>query len=478
MQDYLIIDIGSTYTKQRLFAGHTLVASAQTPTTITDVYKGIKAGQDLLKTQVPSMEPKQVLASSSAAGGLRMVAMGYMARVTAKAAKEVAMSSGSKILEILSSEDEPDYKVDILQEIRPDIVLLAGGTDFGDETSIIENAHVIVNSGVSTTVIVAGNVAAQGKVARILKDGAVSHIRIPNIMPTIHRLEVKQARETIHKEFIKQITKARGLDRLVTQITNDQIIPTPGAVLMAAEILAHGTDFQKGIGELIVVDLGGATTDVHSVIPAYADLPDEEIGLVVGNDRQVAQRSVEGNLGMRVSATGVVNTVSPQLILHKLGIHDEDMAQRLMDYAYGMEEDPTRLPVNDEEYQFDTLLAKTAVEVALKRHAGTIALEPDPITGVSAGMPTGRDLRNVSTIIAVGGIFAHRSQEESEQMIKDALADKGISLLPRSFRVLVDKRYLLYTAGIIGTYDKEYAFEILRRDFNLPKKNREDSYDC
>ena len=469
MYDFLIIDIGSTYTKQRLFKDYKLIATSQTPTTIDDVYKGIKEGQEVIKKTIgcDNIDVKNTLASSSAAGGLRMVAMGYMARVTAKAAKEVAMSSGSKILEIISSEDEPEFKIDILKEILPDIVLLAGGTDFGDQKSIIENAHIIVESKIDTMVVVAGNVAAAAKVSKILRDGAVSHIRIPNIMPTIHKLLVDEAREVIHKEFIKQITKAKGLDRLTTQITNDRIIPTPGAVLMASEILATGTDFKDGLGGIIVVDLGGATTDIHSVVPEYAKLPDEEIGLVVSNYRQVSLRSVEGNLGMRVSATGVVSTISPKLILHKRGIKDDEMAERFYNYAFSVEEDTKRLPENDEEYYFDTLIAETAVEVALKRHAGTIAVEPDPITGVSAGMPTGRDLRNVETIIAVGGIFAHRDENESKSIIINALKDKGISLLPTNFNVIIDKNYILYTAGIIGQYDKEYAFEVLENDFKL-----------
>lgn len=445
------------------------MASSQIPTTIEDVYGGIKTGQDTIKKSISSdsIDAKTILASSSAAGGLRMVAMGYMAKVTAKAAKEVSMSSGAKILEIISSEDTNEYKIEILKEIVPDIILLAGGTDFGNEESIIQNAAIIVESKVGAMVIIAGNIGAQSKVSKILHEGAVSHIRIANIMPTIHKLNVDEARETIHKEFIKQITKAKGLSKIIHQITNDKIMPTPGAVLLASELLAKGTDFKEGIGGIIVVDLGGATTDIHSVIPEYDQLPDEEIGLIVSNYRQVSQRSVEGNLGMRISAVGVINTVSPKLILFKQGIQDENLQQRFLEYVMSIEEDTKKLPLNDEEYFFDTLIAQTAVEIALKRHAGYIATEPDPITGVSAGMPIGRDLRNVETIIAVGGIFAHRTEEESKKIIENAVKNKGMSLLPKTYRIIIDKNYILYTGGIISQMDKEYAFEILANDFKL-----------
>ncbi len=467
--DYLIIDIGSTYTKQRLFKDCELVATVQSPTTVENVYKGIKAGQDIIKETLKesNIEAKHVLASSSAAGGLRMVAMGYMTRVTAKAAKEVAMNSGSKILEIVSNENPPEYRIQILKEINPDIILLAGGTDFGDESSIIENASLIVESGVKGVVVIAGNINAQAEVAKILKAGNVSHLRVPNIMPTIHKLRVKEAREAIHMEFIKQITKAQGLSILQEEITNDKIIPTPGAVLMASELLAKGTYLEKGIGEIIVVDLGGATTDIHSVIPGYANLEDEEIGLIVSNEKQMSYRTVEGNLGMRISAMGVLDTVSPRAIFHKRGIKDEELLEEFTQYCMEVEKTPRHIAENEKEYMFDTFIAETAVEVALKRHAGFISTVADPITGIMPGMPIGRDLRNVNTIIGVGGIFSHREPSESKDIIKNALKDKGISLLPNEPKIIIDENYILYTGGLISQVDEDYAFQVLKNSFNL-----------
>jgi len=467
--DYLVIDIGSTYTKQRLFKDCELVATVQSPTTVDNVYKGIKAGRDKMKVLLgeEKIEAKHVLSSSSAAGGLRMVAIGYMARVTAKAAKEVSMNSGSKILEIVSNEDRPEYRVDILKEINPDIILLAGGTDYGDESSLIENANLIVQSKVKCVVVIAGNINAQGDAAKILKEGNMAYIRVPNIMPTIHQLKVDEAREVIHREFIKQITKAQGLSILQEEITNDKIIPTPGAVLMATELLAKGTYLDKGIGDVIVVDLGGATTDVHSVIPSLENLEDEEIGLIVSNEKQISYRTVEGNLGMRVSAMGILDTVNPKAIFLKRGIKDDKLLEEFINYCESMEKNPMHIAGNDKEYMFDTFLAETAVEVALKRHAGYISTVADPVTGISPGMPVGRDLRNIRTIIGVGGIFAHRTPEESKSIIKKALKDKGISLLPNAPTVLIDENYLLYTGGIISQIDKEYAFEVLRKQFKL-----------
>ncbi len=465
--DYLIIDIGSTYTKQRVFNEHALVASVQASTTVDHVLEGITAGNKVLKDQlgVDKIEAKHVLSSSSAAGGLRMVAIGFMMRVTAKAAKEVAMNSGSKILEILSNEDPGDYKVQVLKEINPDIILLAGGTDGGDENAIVENARLIIESQVKATVVIAGNLNAQREVATILRDGRVPYIRVPNIMPTIHELRVKEAREVIHREFIKQITKAKGLHAIQQVITNDKIIPTPGAVLMAAELLAKGTYQTEGLGNIMVVDLGGATTDVHSVIPEYEELDPEERGLVVTNEKQVSYRTVEGNIGMRVSAMGVINAVDPRVILEKKAMNTKETVSQFIEYCEKLESEPDYLPQSKQELVFDELIAQTAVEVAIKRHGGRIATEADASRGYMPGMPMGRDLRMITTVIGVGGVFAHNSEEKSKHIIQSAFKERGPYLLPENPSVIIDKDYLMFAAGSINEVDPDYAMEVMKKKF-------------
>ncbi|WP_213996267.1 glutamate mutase L [Tepidanaerobacter syntrophicus] len=465
--DYLVIDIGSTYTKLRLFKDCRLVAKAQAPTTIKNVYEGITRGRAEISAIIgdTSIDVRHVLATSSAAGGLRMVAMGYMARVTAKAAKEVAMNSGARVLEIVSQEDPPDYRIEILKEINPDIILLAGGTDGGDESSIIENANLIVKSGVKAVVVIAGNLNAQPEAAKILHSGGVDYERVPNIMPTIHELRVKEAREAIHRQFIRQITKAKGLAPLKNEITTDKIIPTPGAVLMATELLAKGNYDENGFGDLVLIDLGGATTDVHSVLPSLEKLNDEEKGLIVANEKQVSYRTVEGNLGMRISAKGILDEVGSRSLLKRRNISDKSIEEKLIQYILFLEKNPEYIPVDEKEKLFDELLAETAVEIALKKHAGFITQEFDPIMGTVPGMPIGRDLREVKYIIGVGGFFVHNELNNAHKIIKNAIKKPGFSLLPENPEILIDKNYLVYAAGAISQIDQEYAFTVLKNHF-------------
>ncbi len=462
----VIYDVGSTYTKVAayLFQDETLVlvARGQVPTNVEDIYTGIEEANDALVDLGCQLSSDCMrFATSSAAGGLRMVAMGYMPRVTAKAAKEVSMNAGARVLEIVTHEDPPDYRLEILQEIRPDIILLAGGTDGGDRDNIIENARLILQARIDAVVIVAGNMAAQPEVEEILREGGVAYKRVANVMPTIHELKIQGARLAIHEEFIRQISFGKGLQRLVDIVTEKTVMPTPGAVLLAADLLASGTHEEEGVGDLMLIDLGGATTDIHSILPSLEELRPEEKGLVVTNEKQTSYRTVEGNLGMRVSATGIVAAVGPKQVLRHLGdaqITEEDF----LAYVTMLERQPGHICGTEQEKAMDRALAICAMEVALKRHAGCIAQEYDPVMGVTPGTPMGRDLRAVKTIIAVGGIFVHGEEGTGEQLVREALSNPGISLLPRDFSVYCDRSYLLYGIGALSQKAPDSALRFMK----------------
>lgn len=467
--DLIVYDVGSTYTKVSTFmkdgVGFRLIGHSQAPTTVENIELGLTNARHNLALQLQWDEvvTSRILATSSAAGGLRMVAMGYMPRVTAKAAKEVAMNAGARVLEIISHETPVDFRVEILQEIKPDIILLAGGTDGGDQDSLLENAEVIVDSETKGVVIIAGNADVQPKVEEILKKGRILCKRVPNVMPTIHELNVKPAREAIHQEFIRQITRAKGLERLIEIVSNGQVIPTPGAVLMGTELIALGTRKKEGYGNMIVIDIGGATTDVHSVLPDFANLSKEEKGLVISNEKQLSYRTVEGNLGLRVSATGIVETIGVNEVLAKAGLTGEDLAKDMLDYVQYLEKNPGHISTSEKEINFDKALAISAIEIAVKRHAGYIAQSFDPVLGIMPGTPIGRDLRKVQRVIAVGGIFVHTEKEESLEILKKAFANRGISLLPEKPEFIVDHHYQLYTIGAMAEEYPDQALDVAEK---------------
>ena len=476
----LVYDIGSTYTKAAAFYLNPAVDEidflglGQSPTTLDDVLIGVDLARKTMTDQGLCFSSEaRTYATCSAAGGLRMVALGYMPRVTAKAAKEVAMTAGARVMEVISWDEAPLFKEEVLLEIRPDIILLAGGTDGGDQDNVLENAKLITKVKSKGLVIIACNKNVQADVAAHFDKNGVAYVRVPNIMPTIHELNVKPAREAIHSQFIKQIIKAKGLDRLQAMLADKIVMPTPGAALLASELYAKGTYQQEGIGSLMLIDIGGATTDIHSALPELEKLKLEERGLVINNEKQFSYRTVEGNLGLRVSATGVPEAVGPLAIIRDAGeLNPPLTAEEIESYTALLEQHPDTVP-GSRESVIDRALAVSAIAVALRRHAGHLSKVDDPVMGLTAGTPIGRDLREVNHVLATGGIFLHCNQAQRLEILKKAFADPGISLLPESPGFAFDDNYLLYAMGVLSAHYPEAVFSYMKNHITFARNHEQ-----
>ncbi len=471
----LVYDIGSTYTKAAAFRlehnALSFLGRGQHPTTLEDIHIGAAGAEAEIRRQGVGIDEHAARYSScSAAGGLRMVAMGYMPRVTAKAAKEVAMTAGARVMEVVSADEPKAYREQVLREINPDIILLSGGTDGGDEVNALENTDIICSVKGKATVILGCNKYVQREAADRLRGAGIPCIRVPNIMPTIHDLNVNPARRAIHEQFIHQITKAKGLEAFRDSLADKTVIPTPGAVLLASELLAGGSYEQEGIGGIILVDVGGATTDIHSALPELRDLAIEERGLVISNEKQFSYRTVEGNLGLRVSATGIVEAVGPLTVLRAMdkdyGLSPEDVTA----YVEMLEAETDHVPADEKEASLDRALAACAVDVALRRHAGFYAKESDPVMGVMAGTPMGRDLRNVKQILCAGGIFTRYEREKRLPIVRRPLQEPGISLLPlEEPRIWFDEDYILYAMGVLAKHYPDPVLTFLKEHIFFPQ---------
>ena len=466
LANILVYDVGSTYTKAAAFRLEneklSFLGRGQHPTTLEDIGIGARGAEAEIHALGVEFEPDvKRYSSCSAAGGLRMVAMGFMPRVTAKAAKEVAMTAGARVMEVVSADEPPEFREEVLREIRPDIILLSGGTDGGDMANVLENTDIICSVRGEGTVILACNKYAQRECVSRLKGAEIQCIRVPNILPTIHELNVKPARLAIHEQFINQITRAKGLREFRDSLADKTVIPTPGAVLLASELLAKGTHEQDGVGGVILVDIGGATTDIHSALPELDTLKEEERGLVISNEKQFSFRTVEGNLGLRVSATGITEAVGEKAILRAMPKEyaDEYTPDDVRDYAELLEADNSHVPPDKKGAALDRAFAACAADVAIRRHAGYYAKEADPIMGIMAGAPMGRDLRNVRQVLCVGGIFLHCKGQEREDIVRRTFANPGISLLPVDEPdIWFDEDYILYAMGVLA---KHYPEEVL-----------------
>jgi uncharacterized protein (TIGR01319 family) len=236
----------------------------KSPSTVNeDVNLGLVNAVRKVEETIGSAKGIELIACSSAAGGLRVVSIGLVPELSCEAAKRAALGAGAKIVghfsHMLTSREMMQ-----IGALAPDLILLAGGTDGGNENTILHNASMLVCSPISCPVVVAGNKSTFDRIGLILKDSGRLVRFADNVMPEIGKLEVEDCREAIREVFIQHIVKAKGIDKAKSLLKNI-IMPTPVAVLKAAVLLAQGLEDEAGWGEVIVADVGGATTDIYSI---------------------------------------------------------------------------------------------------------------------------------------------------------------------------------------------------------------------
>ncbi|MEC9368893.1 MAG: methylaspartate mutase accessory protein GlmL [Pseudomonadota bacterium] len=449
----LLIDFGSTYTKLRAvdLADGRILGSGQGPSTVTrDVTIGMDAALSDLERRMGAL-PKFAhrLASSSAAGGLRMATVGLVKELTAEAARRAALGAGAKLVGAFSYRLN-DADVVSLHDLKPDMILLAGGTDGGNSDVILHNARRLAQSGLACPVVLAGNRDASDECAATLKRGGLPVTVTGNVMPTFGELDIEPARAAIRQIFIDRIVHAKGIDKAADRF-DAVLMPTPAAVMDGAVLLSEGTARFPGWGELMVIDIGGATTDVHTVA---SGVPSAQNVVQTGLPEPFVKRTVEGDLGMRHNAAAIAAAAGREAIAHRAGLEDE----RTTELLSLIESDVERLPQSDEEAALDAALAFEAVRLAVVRHAG-VSKVVQTVHG-PATLQTGKDLTGLGAVIGTGGILAHGAAPAT--ILTAALADPSdpFSLRPRAPKLYIDQNYLLYAAGLLAQVDREAAMRM------------------
>jgi uncharacterized protein (TIGR01319 family) len=438
----LCVDFGSTFTKAVLVDLETgeVVGATSHRTTIpaSDGRGDVLDGLDACRAELGVGEDVEVLACSSAGGGLRIAVLGNEELVTAEAGRRVALSSGGMVAAVIAQSSRvPERALErTLEHTRPDVLLLTGGTDGGNAESLLAGARLIAESGWRGPVVVAGDVEARDEASAILAD--VPHVLADNVVPRIGVLAPESARAAIREMFLAHVIGGKALSSRggFTELVQG---PTPDLVLTGVEVLA------RVVGDVAVVDVGGATTDVHSVVT----LDPEEAGL----SREVVAvtpvtRTVEGDLGMRWSAPSTAEAAQrPDL---------ESAARR-------RQADPGYLPEDDAEADLDEQLAQAAVGLALRRHAGRSRVVVSPEGRVVER--TGKDLREVDLLVCSGGIFRHGRPGVSDRVLAGSVGPDlpGGWQLPARARVVIDQQSVLAAVGLLSQAHPGTAYRLAER---------------
>ncbi len=455
MKAVLLIDFGSTYTKLTAvdIEQERILGTAAAYTTIeTDINDGLEAGLKILEGKIGRLTFDESYACSSAAGGLRMITSGLVPELTGEAARLASLGAGAKVVKVYAFELTED-DVEEIRQAKPDIFLLVGGTDGGNTECILHNAQVLANMKPDFPIVLAGNRSAAKKCQEILRECEV--YVCPNVMPKFGELKIEAAQKQIREIFLNRIIQAKGLSR-AAELLSDIMMPTPSAVLQAVELLAGGCEDEPGIGELLAVDVGGATTDIYSIADG---MPEHMNTVYKGLPEPYAKRTVEGDIGMRYSIQGIVDSAGIDRICELSGL-SEDVATALIQ---DLRRNPDKLPENNKDMEnLDFAIASCAVEEAVTRHAGTIT-ESYTLLG-KVLVQEGKNLTNVKNIVVTGGSLIH--SERISHITANALYSLAnpSSLKPKKADVWVDKNYLLAAMGLLSSYYPKTSLKIMKKE--------------
>ena len=474
--DVFIAEIGSTTTTvHALRVGITDASCAQpsgSPVVVgqgmapTSVESGdVRIGLDRAMEQcmvacgLREVPPAPFLAASSAAGGLRMTVHGLAWDMTVRAAREAALGAGANIHLVTAGVIRAD-DLRNLAAIRPNIILLAGGVDHGERMTALENSRILaqlINESAAggtpmmVPVIYGGNIDNREEVTSVFGRAGTQVICVDNVYPRIDELDVEPARRVIRALFEEHITRAPGMEHLQERVTGT-VMPTPGAVMIAAQLL------KEDIGDLLAVDVGGATTDVHSVTRGT-----EEVARLLTAPEPEAKRTVEGDLGLYRNRKTLAGLPGTDTLAQRMGCTPQRIETLLASAG--------PIPQTPEEMRLMEELTVDAVRTALVRHAGTRRDRYGPAGRMQTA--AGKDLTAVKTVIGTGGALTRlpRGREILRKALEELPERFPAALLPPpEAEVLVDSDYTMAVLGVLSQEHRVPALRLLRRSLGLEER--------
>ena len=391
------------------------------------------------------------VSTSSAGGGLQMMVAGAVQSMTGESAQRCALGAGAIVMDVLASNDGrlPHEKIERIRALRPDMILLSGGTDGGTVTHVVEMAEYIAAAeprprlGMSYTLplIYAGNKDARPRVQEILEKKS-SLVITDNIRPQLERENLAPARNKIHDLFLEHVmAQAPGYKKLIGW-AGAPIMPTPAAVGLIMQTIAK----RDGIN-LIGVDIGGATTDVFSVFG------------------EVFNRTVSANLGMSYSISNVLAEAGLANIMRwvPFAINEQTLRNRIKNKMIR----PTTIPQTLDELQIEHAISREALRLALVHHkslaTGLKGVQQErTISDIFEQKTSGQtliDMLKLDLVVGSGGILSHAPRRiQSMLMMVDAYEPLGFT------RLSVDSIFMMPHLGVLSTVNEQAATDVFLRD--------------
>lgn len=402
------------------------------------------------------------VSTSSAGGGLQMMVTGVVAKMTGESAERAALGAGAIVMDLIASNDtRKDYeKIERIRNLRPDMILMAGGVDGGTKTHVVELAELVaaadprprLGSSYKLPVIYAGNKDAVPQIKETLAEKS-DLIITDNLRPVLERENLGPARDKIHDLFMEHVmAQAPGYNKLMSwtkgpkdgELKNIPIMPTPAAVGNIMQTIAK----QESI-EVLGVDIGGATTDVFSVF----------------TEDYIFNRTVSANLGMSYSISNVLATAGLGEILRWVPFDIDESGLRNMIKNKMIR--PTTIPARLEELVLEQAIAKEALKYALIQHkefaVGLKGVQKqtdiaDAFDQDSSGN-TIVDMMSLDLLVGSGGVLSHAPRrQQTAMMLMDAFLPEGIT------KLAVDSIFMMPHLGVLAEINPQAATEVFEKD--------------
>ncbi|OQY10990.1 MAG: DNA mismatch repair protein MutL [Marinitoga sp. 4572_148] len=446
--DLLTAEIGSTTTIVTAFdkidsKKPVILAQGEHYTTIDegDITIGIeKALKHIEEKLGEKITWNKFLATSSAAGGLKMTVHGLVYDMTVKASREAALGAGGVIKYVTAGKMRHSHIKKIL-EIKPNLIFLAGGVNYGEEETVLYNAELLRDIPLDAPIIYAGNIAVIDEIKEILSNKKLYITE--NVYPKVDQLNVEPARKVIQEVFAEHIIHAPGMEK-IEEYVDEKIIPTPAAVMRTTQLLSELYE------DVLTVDIGGATTDVDSVTEG-----DPEIQSIMIAPEPTAKRTVEGDMGVFVNAHTVIDLIGKHVLEGKFEKFDK-LVKEISPY-----------PKSEENEKFMAELAKYCFVEGIRRHAGKKKHIYTPLG--RKNIAQGKDLTAIKHIFGTGGVLTRSKYNKN---ILTSIIGKykkhPNELLPKNIKKIgYDRNYIFAPIGVISTIDKDIAINILKEDLKF-----------
>ena len=474
MQFIIATDVGSTTTKARFFHRKNgewrFLVAGEAPTTVEAPYEDVTLGVQNAVREVEELTGHKLLApgggmiipfdgekgvdlyctTSSAGGGLQMMVAGLIKSMTAESANRAALGAGAIVMDVIARDDgRQNYqKIQRIRSLRPDMILMAGGTDGGASQHVMEIVELIkaaepkprLGVAYELPIVYAGNKNLRPQIQELMSEGFALEL-VDNIRPVLEQENTEPARRAVHELFMEHVmSHAPGYTKLM-HWTDIDIMPTPAGEGMAMQLIAN-TYNQNVLG----VGLGGATTNVYSIV----------------DGRFV--RSVSANLGMSYSVTNVMKEAGIENIMRWIpfNLDTEEVASRLMNKMIR----PTTIPQTLEDLIVEHSVAREALRLGLKHHR-TIAtrLKGIQIERTISDMfeqaiaDSYVEMMNIDICAGTGGLLSHAPRRiQSMLILTDAWLTEGIT------RMMQDSVFMMPHLGVVSTVYRDAAWSIFDKD--------------